>query len=75
MQDLRLDAASNFINASPLILVLGPPADHAEAFKNVDDVVDASAFDPKFFCAAVKQQDCLSFHTVGVKESATKFAQ
>ena len=41
--DLFLDGVDYFIDASPLVLVLGAALDHTEALKDVDDVVDTSA--------------------------------
>ena len=41
--DLFLDGVDYFVDASPLVLVLGAALDHAEALKDVDDVIDASA--------------------------------
>ena len=41
--DLFLDRVDYFVDASPLVLVLGAALDHTKALKDVDDVVDTSA--------------------------------
>ena len=55
LQDLRLDALHDFVNASPLVFVFGPSADDAERLKDVDDVVDAPAFHAELAGAGVQK--------------------
>ena len=40
--DLSLDWYYDFVNASPFVCIFCAPSDDAEAFKNVDNVVDAT---------------------------------
>ena len=43
--DLCFYAEGDFVNTSPLVLVLCPAPDHAEALQDVNDVVDATTLD------------------------------
>ena len=54
--NLLLYRVNYFVNSTPLVLVLGAALNNAEAFQDVDDVVDAAAFYTQLFCALVKVQ-------------------
>lgn len=73
--DLGLDAGRDFVDASPLVLVLRTSADYEEAFQNVDDVVNAPSLHTELFRAAVEEQHALALNAVVVEEAAAKFAQ
>ena len=75
LQDLCFNTRGNFVDTSPLILVLRTSSDYKEALKNVDDVVDAPSFHTQFLCAAVKKKHALALDAVVVEESAAKFTQ
>lgn len=75
LQDLCLDTRRNFVDTSPLVLVLRPSPDNEEALKNVDDVVDAASFHAQLLCTTVEQKHALALNPIVVEESAAKFAQ
>lgn len=48
-------AKGNFVNATPLVLILGTASYYAEALQDVDDVVDAATLNAQLLCAAVEK--------------------
>ena len=69
--DLSLDGINNLVNASPLVRVLGLPPYHAEAFQNVDDIVDPSPLHSQFSGALVEQKEILLLLAVNAQKSST----
>lgn len=54
---LVFDRSDNFIDTSPLVFILSAALYYAEALKDVDDVVDSSAFDTELLCALVEVEE------------------
>jgi len=75
LPDLSLDAVSDLVNASPLVLVLGSAANHAERLEDVDNVVDSTSLDTQLPRAAVQQEHVFALTAVGVQEAPTQFAE
>ena len=73
--DLFLDGVDYFIDASPLVLVLGAALDHAEALQDVDDVIDASSLHPQLLRALVEVEETSLGRPVEEKEAATELAE
>jgi hypothetical protein len=73
--DLLLNRVDDPVNALPVVFVLRSAADHTKAFKNVDDVVDASPLNPELFSALVQVKHAFAFNAVIVQEPAAEFAQ
>lgn len=73
--DLGLNAFKNFVETTPLVLVLGAAANDAERLKDVDDVVDAAALHSQLLGAGVEQEDSLALDAVVVEETPAQFAQ
>ena len=72
--DLGLYRSYNLVYSSPLVFVLGSASNNAEAFKNVDDIVNSSPFNSKFFGTAIQEKHSFAINTVGVQKAATKLA-
>lgn len=72
---LGLNASGNFVETSPLVLVLCPAANDKEALQDVDDIVDPPTFDPQLFGAAVQEQDSFALDTVAVEEPSAELTK
>ena len=62
------------VNPSPVVLVLCPASDYAEAFKNVDDVINTSALDTQLSCALIEVEHSFAFDAVVVQKAAAELA-
>jgi len=69
--DLSSDGMNNFVDASPLVGVLGLPPDHAETFENVDDIVDPSPLYSQLSRALVEQKEILLLFAINAQKSST----
>jgi len=70
--NLFFDRADYFVDAAPLVLILGAALNHAEALQNVDYVINASALDSKLLRALVQVQQTALWNAVEEEESATE---
>jgi len=69
--DLSSDWMNNFVDASPLVWVLGLPSYHAKTFENIDDIVDPSPLHSQLFRALVKQKEILLLFAINAQKSST----
>ena len=73
--DLFLDRVDYFVDASPLVLVLGAALDHTEALKDVDDVVDSAALHAQLPRALVQVEQSTLRRAIEEQEAPAEFAQ
>jgi hypothetical protein len=66
---------NNFINSTPLVLILRPASNHAERLQNVDDIVDTASLYTKLFGARVQKKHTFAFNTIVLKEATAKFTE
>ncbi len=70
-----LDGLDGFLESPPKIIVFGDFADDLETLKDVDDIVDAPAFDPKLESDLVEFQQHFSVLFEVLDEFAAEFLQ
>ena len=63
-RDLLLNRIDDLIYSTPLVLILGAAPDHAEAFQNVDDVIDASAFYSELSGALIQVEEAFLWSSI-----------
>jgi len=73
--NLLLNRADNFVNPTPLVLILSAPLDHTKALQDVDDVVDATALDAKLPRALVQVEQTALRCAIQEQESTAKFTE
>lgn len=73
--DLMVDRQDDPVNAAPLVLVLRPSTDHAEAFQDVNYVINASSLHAELFGALVEIEYTLSLDAVVVQKAPAQFSQ
>jgi hypothetical protein len=66
---------NNFVNSSPLVLILRTASNHAERLQNVDDIVDTASFYTKLFGARVQKKHTFAFNTIVLEEATAQFAE
>lgn len=70
-----LDRADNFVDSTPLVLILSAALDHTEAFQDVYDVVDSSAFDAELPRALVQVEQTSLWSAVQEEEAPAQLAK
>jgi len=64
----------DLFDASPLVLVLGAALNYAEAFQNVDDIIDASTLNAELLRALVEVEESALGRAVEEEETAAELA-
>jgi len=62
--NLSLNRDHNFVDSTPLVLILGESPDHVEALQDVDDVIDASSLDSKLFGTLVEEEEAPGWSSI-----------
>jgi hypothetical protein len=65
----------NPVDSSPLVAILGLSSDHAERFKDVNDIINPSSLHAELSCALIKEEQIFLFFAVDAKETSAKLTQ
>lgn len=60
-----------FIDSSPLVWVFCLSSNNTKAFENIYNIINASSFNLKFFCALIKKKTVFLLFSVNTKETST----
>ena len=73
--DLSVDREHYSIDSSPLVAVFGLSSNNAEAFQNVDDVVDSAPLSPQLKSTLVQQEQILGLAAVETQEALAQLSE